>query len=181
MCGGKSSRMGFDKSLLQIDGKYMLLKTVDRLKKVFPQILLVTNERMKFPTIFSQVEILEDHYSEKGPLGGLVTALESIKTEHLFLLACDIPDLNTDLIQRMSEYMKSYDVVICKQTDRLEPLFAFYRTSCLAVMQQQLQTNDWRICKEFDHLSVKVLTLESSVRLKNVNTQKELKWWNQSE
>ncbi|MGX7264264.1 molybdenum cofactor guanylyltransferase [Enterococcus crotali] len=179
MCGGKSSRMGFDKSLLQVDGEYMLLRSVAQLKRIFSNVLLVTNKQSKFPAIFSQVEILEDHYSEKGPLGGLVTALETVKTQHLFLLACDIPNLNSTLIQRMANYCEAYDVVICEQDKRLEPLFAFYRTTCLPVLQPQLVTNDWRIRKEFDQLLVKVVALDSSFILKNVNTPMELVWWNQ--
>lgn len=181
LCGGKSSRMGFDKSLLQIDGEYMLLRSVRQLKSIFSKVLLVTDKQSKFPTIFSQVKILEDHYPEKGPLGGLVTALESVETQHLFLLACDIPNLNSTLIQRMARYNEAYDVVLCEQDKRLEPLFAFYRTSCLPVLQSQLATNDWRIRKEFDQLVVKVVALDSSFTLKNVNTPKELSLWERGE
>ncbi|WP_375179552.1 molybdenum cofactor guanylyltransferase [Enterococcus rotai] len=179
LCGGKSSRMGFDKSLLQLDGEFMLLRTVKQLKKIFPESLLVTNKRSKFPPAFSHVAILEDHYPDKGPLGGLVTALENIKTNYLFLLACDIPNLNIDLIRKMAKSMESYDIVICKQENRLEPLFAFYHVTCLAILKQQLQTNDWRIRKEFEHFLVKVVTLESSFGLENVNSPKELMLWNQ--
>ncbi|MGX7272912.1 molybdenum cofactor guanylyltransferase [Enterococcus haemoperoxidus] len=175
LCGGKSSRMGFDKSLLRIDGEFVLLKRVKQLKGVFPEVLLVTDKRSKFPASFSQVEIKEDRYSEKGPLGGLVTALETVKTEYLFLLACDIPNVNIALIQKMAESIAAYDVVICSQNDRLEPLFGFYRHSCLAVLQQQLQTNDWRIRKEFNRFLVKVV--ESSLALNNVNLPKELPLW----
>lgn len=179
LCGGKSSRMGFDKSLLQIDGEFMLLRTVKQLKKIFTEIVLVADKKGKFPVVFSQVEILEDHYFEKGPLGGLVTALEQIETEYLFLLACDIPDLNIDLIRKMAESIAAHDIVIYEQNDRLEPLFAFYRRSCLHVFKQQLQTNDRRIRKEFDRFLVKVIPLESCVSLKNVNSPKELALWRQ--
>ncbi|ALS03232.1 hypothetical protein ATZ33_00920 [Enterococcus silesiacus] len=173
--------MGFDKSLLQVDGEYMLLRSVAQLKKVFSKVLLVTDKQSKFPAIFSQVRILEDRYPEKGPLGGLVTALEYVETRHIFLLACDIPNLNNTLIQRMAKYSEAYDVVICEQDKRLEPLFAFYRTSCLPVLQPQLATNDWRIRKKFDRLAVKVVALDSSFTLKNVNTPMELSLWSQGE
>ncbi|EOI02675.1 hypothetical protein UAY_00922 [Enterococcus moraviensis ATCC BAA-383] len=169
--------MGFDKSLLQIDGEFMLLRTIKQLKKIFPESLLVTNKRNKFPQIFSQIEIVEDHYPEKGPLGGLVTALENCETEFLFVVACDIPNLNIDLIRRMATFIASYDVVICVQDNRLEPLFTFYHRSCLPILKQQLTTNDWRIKKQFDRFLVKEILLDSSVRLKNVNSPKELPLW----
>ncbi|WP_430607580.1 molybdenum cofactor guanylyltransferase [Enterococcus sp. AZ170] len=179
MCGGKSSRMGFDKALLQLDGEFMLLKTIKQLKKIFSHTMFVTDRRAKFPAIFSQVYMLEDQYPEKGPLGGLVTALENIETDHLFLLACDIPNLHSELIWKMAKDIQAYDIVICKQDYRFEPLYAFYHRSCQPIFQQQLKTNDWRIRKEFRQFSVKVMTLESSFELKNVNTPKELILWNQ--
>lgn len=179
LCGGKSSRMGFDKALLQLDGEFMLLKTIKQLKKVFSQTMLVTDKRIKFPPVFSKVDIIEDDYPEKGPLGGLVTALENVKTEYVFLLACDIPNVHLDLIRKMAEYIQVYDIVIFEQDQHFEPLFAFYHRSCRSILQQQLGTNDWRIRKEFEQFSVKVVTLDSSFRLKNVNTPKELILWNQ--
>lgn len=181
LCGGKSSRMGFDKSLLQVDGEFVLLKTVKQLKKLFPELLLVTNKRSKFPATFSQVDLLEDHYPEKGPLGGLVTALEKCKTEYVFLLACDIPNLHIDLIREMAGFSEAYDVVICKQHHCFEPLFAFYHRSCLPILQQQLQTNDWRIRKEFARFSVKTVELDATIAFGNVNSPKELRLWTQQE
>ncbi|OJG27442.1 hypothetical protein RU98_GL002531 [Enterococcus caccae] len=173
--------MGFDKSLLQVDGEFVLLKTVKQLRKLFSELLLITNKRSKFPAPFSQVEILEDHYPEKGPLGGLVTALEMSKTEYVFLLACDIPNLPIDLIQEMAKFIGTHDVVICKKNHRFEPLFAFYHRSCLPILQQQLQTNDWRIRKEFARFSVKTVELDATSALENVNAPKELTLWKQQE
>lgn len=177
LCGGKSIRMGFDKALLQMDGEYVLLRTTKQLKKLFSEVILGTNDREKFPAAFSEELFLEDVYREQGPLGGLVTALESSKTEVLFLMACDIPAVASDLIQKMFFYTKKYEVVICRQNNTLEPLFAFYHRSCLPVFKQQLTTKDWRIRKEFKHFSVKVIELEECVPLRNVNTPKELPLW----
>ncbi|MGG5341278.1 molybdenum cofactor guanylyltransferase [Enterococcus sp. AZ192] len=178
LCGGKSTRMGFDKSLLKVNGEFVLLRTVKQLQKTFPKVLLVANQRTKFPAVFSQVAIIEDHYHEKGPLGGLATGLEEIETEYLFLVACDIPNLTVDLIRIMTEHLSTYQIVLCQQNGRLEPLFAFYHRSCLSVFQQQLTSKNWRIAKEFDRFSVKIITLETSTTINNVNTPKELVFWN---
>lgn len=169
--------MGFDKALLQVDGEFVLLKTIRKLEELFPAILLVTDNSNKFPKDFSTIDMVEDHYPEKGPLGGLVTALESIKTERLFLLACDIPNCKLDIICEMSKLIEANNVVVCKLEDRLETLFAFYHISCLGIMRQQLQTNDWRIKKEFDRFSVKVVNLESPISLGNVNLPEDLVLW----
>lgn len=179
LCGGKSQRMGFDKALLKIEGEYVLLKTVKQLEILFPKVLLVTNCRNKFPAPFTAIEIIEDGYVEKGPLGGVTTALENIETNGLFLMACDIPRIDTALVYKMAEYTKNHDIVICKHNNRLEPLFAFYKTTCLSIFQQQLDGGeDWRIRKNFHQFSVKELVIDSSQVVGNVNTPSDLAlWW----
>jgi molybdopterin-guanine dinucleotide biosynthesis protein A len=169
--------MGFDKALLQVNGEYVLLKMVQQLEQLFPKVLLVTNDRQKFPPVFQQAAIIEDHYSEKGPLGGLVTALEQLETSHLFLMACDIPQFSVPLIEEMALYIYTHEVVICQQESRLEPLFAFYHRSCLPIFLKQLATDDWRIRKEFAQFSVKKIPLKDSYGLNNVNTPEELVFW----
>lgn len=179
LCGGKSVRMGFDKALLQIEGEYVLPKTVKHLEALFQKVLLITNDREKFPSLFLEHQIKEDAYLEKGPLGGLVTALENLETDYLFLIACDIPVIKDELVYKMAQYTKNYEVVICKQENRLEPLFAFYSASCLPIFQKQLSTNDWRIRKNFHQFLVKEIVLDGSYELRNVNTPEELALWNQ--
>ena len=34
LCGGKSSRMGFDKALLKIQGQYVILQTAEKLMEL---------------------------------------------------------------------------------------------------------------------------------------------------
>lgn len=169
--------MGFDKALLKLDGEFVVLKTIRQLKELFSAILLVTNNKSKFPEDFSHIEIVEDYYPGRGPLGGLVTALESVKTDHLFLLACDIPNCNLALISEMAKSIKDNDIVSCKIGDRIETLFSFYHSSCLEVMRLQLQTNDWQIKKEFKQFSVKEVNLEKTILLGNVNVPEDLVLW----
>ncbi|MFV0504401.1 MAG: molybdenum cofactor guanylyltransferase [Lachnospirales bacterium] len=176
LCGGKSLRMGFDKSLLEFDGQFVLLKTMEEIKKLFDKVILVTNTKEKFPKDFSAATIVEDNYIGKGPLGGLVTALESVETDNVFLLACDMPNLNLDLINIMGKFVKDYDIVICGKGKKLEPLYAFYSKKCLPTFQNQLMGENLRIRKEFDKFLVKVVSLEEEMLI-NVNTPKDLSLW----
>ena len=75
LCGGKSSRMGFDKALLKIQGQYVILQTAEKLMELFEEVILVTNDSQKFPTAFRKCTIIQDMYLGKGPLGGIVTAM----------------------------------------------------------------------------------------------------------
>lgn len=178
LCGGNSSRMGFDKSLLEIKGEFALLKTYKEINNFFQNVILVTNKKDKFPEDFSNIKIIEDSYVGRGPLGALVTALESVETKYIFLLACDIPNINSYLIQEMGQYMNTHEIIICKEKEKMEPLFAFYSNSCLPIFKEQLKGDNWRIRKEFDKFSVKVIELKEEEKINNINRPEDLIKWN---
>lgn len=179
LCGGKSLRMGFDKSLLQLDGEYVLLKTVACLQEIFSEIVLITDCKGKFPEAFQSISIIEDNYCEEGPLGGLVTSLETVTSCWVFLLACDMPNISLELILEMARFInESYEIVVCKQGNRLHPLFAFYHKKCLSVLKQQLLlTNNRRMIEEFKQFSVKVIKMDQRIHFVNINIPKELEQW----
>ena len=148
LCGGKSSRMGFDKALLKIQGQYVILQTAEKLMELFEEVILVTNDSQKFPKAFRKCTIIQDMYLGKGPLGGIVTAMNYTQKAEVFVIAC-----------------------------RQEPLFGFYRCSCLPTFQKQLAQNNYQIRQEFEHLSVKTVQLSKENQLKNVNRKEELSQW----
>ena len=55
---------------------------------------------------------------------------------------------------------------------RQEPLFGFYRCSCLPTFQKQLAQNNYQIRQEFERLSVKRCNYQKRNQLKNVNRKK---------
>ena len=49
---------------------------------------------------------------------------------------------------------------------RQEPLFGFYRCSCLPTFQKQLAQNNYQIRQEFERLSVKRCNYQKRINLK---------------
>ncbi|HLQ40414.1 MAG TPA: molybdenum cofactor guanylyltransferase [Tetragenococcus sp.] len=176
LCGGKSSRMGFDKALLKIDHQYVVQKTCQNLQKIFAEILLVTDRKDKFPDqIQRQYSIVEDEFYQKGPLGGLVTALHHIKTPYLFLIACDIPNVSLTDIHQLYEQIQDRQVVLFAD-NYLETLFAFYHQSCLPILEKQLEKGELKIRTAFSKLDVKQVKTPHLI-LKNINEPNELNEW----
>lgn len=182
LCGGKSSRMGFDKALICLpNGEPLLLHTTKTLNFLFDEIILITNNKDKFNKIFNDqstvnVSIIEDHYIEKGPLGGICTALETINDSSIFIMAGDIAFPDVNLIINMLPFVNQYDIILCKQKEKLEPLFGFYSQTCLSVFRDQIQQDDMKIRKNFHLLSVKYLHLrdEDQKAFINLNQPEDL-------
>jgi molybdopterin-guanine dinucleotide biosynthesis protein A len=184
LCGGKSSRMGFDKALLKLDEEYLIGKLVKKLTILFRDIILVTNHKEKFKGIeeTAACKIVEDHYLECGPLGAISTAFEAVATPYLFVMACDIPTVNLQLIEKMYDRIEQQDILLLKANEKAEPLFAFYHKSCLPIFVQQLAEKNYKIRANFDLLDVeyyKPEDEETNFTLRNLNTIKDVEEWTQ--
>ncbi len=184
LCGGKSRRMGFDKAFLMDEQHYLLLETSRSLKYLFEHVVLVSDTKSKFAGAegFDNIDILEDRYIHKGPIGGVSTALEQIQTEYVFIMACDMPLMNLGLIDRMYRKLGQEQILLCSHGEKLEPLFAFYHKSCLPVFRKQIEEGELKLRNAFSELQVGTYCLNEAEisAITNLNTPEDVERWNQN-
>lgn len=160
LAGGKSSRMGEDKSLLTFNDKTLIAQIVETLKRVpaIKEIIIVSNESNKYN--FTDIKEITDIYPSMGPLSGIHTSLVSAKYDYCFITACDMPFLNNELVDYIIKQSAGFDIAIPLINDNLEPLCAVYSKNCLKNIENSLEKNIWQV---FDFYSqVKVNYLEES-------------------
>lgn len=182
LCGGKSQRMGFDKAYIKYQNQWLILQNADILQKIFEQVVLVSNVQDKLSDIeaLENFPVLTDYLQEKGPLGGIYTALIESETPYIFVMACDMPFISAGLIHKMHRELNENQVVLCVHEDKPEPLFAFYHKSCIPVFKKQLDEDNLKIRYSFNQLKVKMLVLskeEARGAFANINTPKQLAEW----
>ncbi len=73
LAGGKSSRMGTDKALMQFQGEKLIERTMRTFRSVFPKIMIITNTPLDY--LDQDAGIATDIFPGKGPLGGIYTGL----------------------------------------------------------------------------------------------------------
>ena len=131
LAGGKSKRMGYDKTLLEIDGIPILKRIIDVSEGLSQECLIISNTPHKHDSF--GWPILSDSYEDKGPLGGLYTALSSINSERLLLLACDMPYIRYDFLNYITRIYTKKDAVV--PFDRLpQPLCSVYKTALISTI-----------------------------------------------
>ncbi|MCZ8515254.1 molybdenum cofactor guanylyltransferase [Paenibacillus filicis] len=93
LAGGKNRRMGGShKALLPFHQEKLVHRQIRRLKQVCTEIILVTNDPKTFlPLVDSDVRIITDYYSGKGPLGGMHAGLSLANHVNVWLIGCDMP------------------------------------------------------------------------------------------
>ena len=126
LCGGKSSRMGFDKCKITIGKKHIYEYIAEKLEKVFDEIILVTSKDSSISS--AKYKVVKDIVLECGPIGGIYTGLLSSTSEYTFFTACDMPFVDIDLINRMVEAlnMNKYVGSVALHGEFIEPLHSFY-------------------------------------------------------
>lgn len=175
LAGGKSSRMGRDKSLLAADSLPLIGKIVCQLKDHFPEIIIGANDVEKYR--FLNLPVITDLEEGKGPLMGIYSTLLSSKHEINFVVACDIPDLNMKYVKELIRQAKDYQIVVPTWKDgKHEPLFAVYTKSILNNVKNLLDAGQRKISLLFELVDVKYVPLPDEMNwYKNLNTMEDYK------
>ena len=90
--GGKSSRMGTDKSFVPFLGRPMIEVVRERVEGLGDELIVVTNKPEAYA--YLGLPMFGDDYPDTGPLGGIYTALHHAAHPHVLTVACDMPWLS---------------------------------------------------------------------------------------
>ena len=147
LAGGQSTRMGFDKQLLDHKGQPLTVAIANRLKGLFSEIIIVTNR----PYLYGQspFAIVADQYQGKGPLGGIHAGLKKSRSQYSYITACDMPYVNLGYIEYMGQLLAGAPLEIKGAVTRfgphIEPLNSFYSKDLLATIENNLIVNNKKI------------------------------------
>ena len=167
LAGGKSSRMGTNKALLQLNGKTVIEGIVEKLENIVDDIIIVTNTFEDYA--FLHLPMVEDKRKNMGPLAGIEAGLAATKTERNLIVACDMPFISVELGQYLLSYLGEYQAAVPEISGQLHPLFAAYRKDVNEAVTQSLQENQLRIRHFLHHIHVKIVKKEQlqSLELEN--------------
>lgn len=154
LAGGKSSRMGQDKAWLKIGEKAIIEQLLDKLTPIFKEVIISGSRTPDFNKL--GVRIIPDELPETGPLGGIYSGLKAIDTDWAFCCACDMPFINPDLINALTCEIDA-DALICQWEGKIHPLHGFYNKTCLPVIWQALEAEQYRMLDLLPRLRVKYL------------------------
>ena len=145
LCGGKSSRMGFDKCTIKVNNKFLIEIIAEQLEEVFENIILVSNDLERFKN--TKYMVVKDIIADSGPIGAIYTALKKATSKYVFIIACDMPIINLDYIKYMIELIKSENVegIVSYNCKYIEPLYAFYSIDMISTFEKELKKNNLKL------------------------------------
>ncbi|WP_276501935.1 molybdenum cofactor guanylyltransferase [Terrimonas pollutisoli] len=186
LCGGQSSRMGQDKGLIPTAASTWTQSAVDKLAVLNIPVKISVNKDQfnQYAKLFPETDLVPDNttLSLKGPLLGVLSSHLQFPNEDLFVLACDMPLMQTPLLQELySLYQQdSIDTAFVFTTDgEPEPLCGIYKAGGLAFILSLLQSGQllkYSMKFSLDHLQVKSIAVpdEQKKYFKNFNAHADL-------
>ncbi|MGK7895563.1 MAG: molybdenum cofactor guanylyltransferase [Xenococcus sp. (in: cyanobacteria)] len=181
LAGGQSSRMGQDKALLTI-GKQTLLSYVCNVAQESANwVYIVTpwvekyRQIVEHPTVYLLPETLVTPEAKSNcPLIGFYQGLQQVKTAWVLLLACDLPRINSQEINRWSECLSNIPedaiALLPRNPKGWEPLCGFYRSSCRFSIKEYLDRGGRAFQPWLEANQVKELVIRDRSILFNCNT-----------
>lgn len=161
LAGGASSRFGADKALAELQGKSMLMRTVDLVATVCERVAIVAaSKRLEGIS----VETILDRWPGEGPLGGILTALLHAKGDFgantwSLIVSCDMPFLTAEWLRFLAKraLVPDAEAVVPKSAHGWEPLCACWRASAAELILQEFEAGTRKVTDALNVLHVEVL------------------------
>ena len=127
-CGGKSTRMGMDKALLEVAGRPMYQRIeIAMVDAGVSEVVALGG------TELISLRKINDYEASKGPLSALIGGLSSVGS--LLVCPCDVPKISvTGLKQILARALETEAMAVIAKSNHLEPLIGFYSQSCLPTL-----------------------------------------------
>jgi molybdopterin-guanine dinucleotide biosynthesis protein A len=185
LAGGKSTRMGVDKANLQHPaGGTLARRTYDLLRAAGCESVVISlRQEQPLPADLEefvgtpQLEIARDPAGEaRGPMAGIVAAMQLAAAENWLVVACDLPHLDLSTLVKLRDAKQAAErwIGYWSEADGLaEPLCAIYAAALLPLLEAALAAGNLSLRKIFAAGEDRLLELPTAGALANANTPVE--------
>ena len=172
LAGGKSGRMGREKSTLLLGDKTFSQHIAEAMGE-YQEKLFSTNGA-EVPEGFIAVPDDPD-LKWNGPAAGIISGLEAAESQWLMVVPCDAPNVDgevTETLWKVAETLKAPAPVLAKNSGGIEPLIALYPKCVVDIMRQRLESGTRKVLDVIEDTGY-VLVPMNDEKLVNINWPKD--------
>ena len=179
LTGGRSSRMGKEKALLEISGTPLLVRAVHLLQKICPCVKIVGQ-----PERYARFGFIGigDQQPDSGPLAGILAALDQTTAPWNLVVACDMPYLSEEWLCYLTSRARASSalVLLPESQHGPEPLCAVYHRDGAAALRAEFEQGVLKVTRALESLPVERISSSEitsfdphGVLFQNLNTPEE--------
>jgi len=171
LAGGASSRFGRDKARAAWAGRTLPEHNAELMAEAGMSVTVVAQRPDAYDDL--GLRVIGDVLPEKGPLGGIYTALRDARdAEWAMVVACDIVGIKKNWIERLWRGRPDDATVVLFAADREQPLFGLYATRLIPALERILHAGELGVMRFLEQQRVVRLSQpEGWEALGNLNTQ----------
>jgi len=145
LIGGKSTRMGSPKHLIETDGKTWLARTIEYFEQATSTVVI--SGAGDVPDELSGYARLPDAPDARGPMSGLLSMMRWAPRASWLVAACDMPDLTGEAIAWLASTPApgKWATMPKVGTKGVEPLLAYYNFRFAALLETQAAAGNYRL------------------------------------
>ena len=182
LAGGKSSRLGRDKSRETIGGVPLIRRVITAVGEVSREIIIVGGQHNELAEMGPNIRFVLDRAFGIGPLMGIYSGLSEARYACACLVACDLPFINPSVLRLLIDMAAGHQAAVTVIGGTPQPTHAIYAKSVLPIIEETLRIEGAGLMTLLDRLDVKYIE-EAEVReidpellsFMNINTERDLK------
>ncbi len=165
LAGGRSTRYGIDKALVQFRGRPLVKWVISALYEVVEEIIISISsdhDPAKFRGLVGkEIVIVKDIQPNMGPVSGLIPSFSEGKGEYVAVAPCDTPFIMPELYSLLFEKSKGHDGAAPFVNNFWEPLHAVYkRKSYVQSLKKAQSQGKFRPVDAYPNLNIQRVTEE---------------------
>ena len=176
LAGGRSTRFGSDKALAAHEGKGFLESAVKLLQDFDVEPVIVTRKEADYSSIIN-VPILIDQIPDRGPLGGIYTAMVAFRETKFLVLTCDMPGVSLEALSQILTEDEPDNALTVFQTpdNRVQPFPGIYSPELFPKINAMILGSDLSMYRLINSiLNKKILPWNGeATSFTNINTPEE--------
>lgn len=162
LAGGENKRLPMIKGFLEIDGKRIIESSIDLLENIFDKVIISTNNPEHY--FYLGRPMIGDTMRERGPMTGILSALNLPEISEIFVTACDMPFISGELIRSIvDQWDKKWDAVIPFYEKKPQPLLGIYSKTIAQDMEDSIKSGKRSLRKFLQGIQVLYIS-EKDVR-----------------
>ena len=175
LAGGKSKRMGTNKSLIKFNTKYLIEHVYNRLNKQVANISINTNTIIR--TFPKNIQFQDRIPNNPGPLAGIQAGLFYAKKNWVQFCPNDSPFLPNNLVNKLSSYIDNNGptIIVPLLFGRIEPVFMLCHRSLLKNLEEFIGTGGRKMESWIKINNYKTVPFFNQKAFTNINNLTELK------
>jgi len=180
LAGGRSERMGMDKAMISYHGVPQFEYLMTQFRSLGLEVSISCRQDQVSFFQEKNVDLVVDRFSEIGAVSGIASALMLHDNSAFFVVACDMPAVNTDVILELMAERDFHSLAtgfFNEEKKWIEPLCAIWEPSSLSVILQELALNKTCPRKMLMSHNVKMITPSSPSFVANANHPAEMEEW----